>query len=549
MTGRNAVTDLPFVIDGLPRAVALPRKAPAHRWRVSLVWLVPAVAALIGGWLVVRAAWQRGPTVTITFATAEGLEPHRTVIKFKSVDIGIIKSIDLLDDRSGVLVTAELSRKAEKLLVDDARFWVVRPRVSLAGVSGIGTLLSGAHIGFDAGVSSESRRAFTGLETPPSTISDRQGTRFVLRAESVGSLDIGSPLYLRRLQVGQVTGVSLDPAGEAVKLEVFVDAPYDRHVRATTRFWNASGVDLTLNARGIKLDTQSMASVLMGGIALQTPDDAPAAALAASGSQFTLFASREAALRRPGGRANDFLVVFHGPVHGLTAGAPVELLGMDVGEVSEVNVDFDPGTLQPRTVVGLSLHADRLRVRGAAPDPGEARALLDRLVGNGLRAQLRTENMLTGQRFVAFDLVPHAPPARVIWGATPVELPAADGAPDDVVATATRLMARLEKVPLEQMVREGTATAREMRGTLERTSKLLDRLDGQVAPQMVALMGQASKTLGSVEQTLSSEAPLQKDLRATLRDLGSAGYALRSLAEYLERHPESLLRGKKEDRP
>jgi paraquat-inducible protein B len=542
------VTDLPFVIDGLPRAAALPRKAPAHRWRISLIWLVPVVAALIGGWLVTRAAWQRGPTVTITFATAEGLEPHRTVIKFKSVDIGVIKSIDLLDDRSGVLVTAELSRTAEKLLVEDARFWVVRPRVSLAGVSGIGTLLTGAHIGFDAGVSSASRRAFTGLETPPSTISDRRGTRFVLRAETVGSLDIGAPLYLRRLQVGQVTGVSLDPGGAAVELEVFVDAPYDRHVRDTTRFWNASGVDLTLNARGIKLDTQSLASVLLGGIAFQTPQEARAAVPAPAGSAFTLFASREAALRHPGGTANDFTVVFHGPVHGLTTGAAVELLGIDVGEVSEVNVDFDARTLQPRTVVGLFLHPDRLRLRGA-PGSEDARTLLARLVGNGLRAQLLTENMLTGQRYVAFDFVPRAQPAALVWGEAPIELPAVDGAPEDVVAAATRLMAKLDKLPLDQVVREGAQTARQMRDTLERTSKLLDRFDGEVAPQMVTLMGQATRTLGSVEQTLSSDAPLQQDIRGTLRDLSSAGYALRSLAEYLERHPESLLRGKKEDRP
>src|SRR4051794_36081818 len=169
MRKETAVNELRPLLEEVPRAV--PLRMPLSRWRPSLVWLVPAIAALVGGWLAVRAVWQRGPTVTITFATAEGLEAHRTTIKYKSVDIGTIKSIELLEDRSGVVVTAELTRRAEGLLGDDARFWVVRPRVTLAGVSGIGTLFTGAHIGFDAGGSPHRRRDFTGLEAPPSTIS------------------------------------------------------------------------------------------------------------------------------------------------------------------------------------------------------------------------------------------------------------------------------------------------------------------------------------------------------------------------------------------
>ena len=422
------MSELLSPIDRIPLAVPL-RRSPSWRgrhwpWMPSLVWLVPALVVLAGVWFGVRALVQQGPTVTVTFATAEGLEAHKTAIKYKSVVIGVVKNIEILEDRSGVLVTAELSRPAQAMLGEDARFWVVRPRVSTAGVSGIGTLLTGAHIGFDAGIPGTSRRNFVGLETPPASIGGRPGRRFTLRADNLGSLDVGSPVYLRRFQVGQITRVALDARGAAAVVDVFVDAPYDRHVTASTRFWNASGVDVTLDARGIRLDTQSLASVLLGGIAFETPagaggDDEPAAA--ASGSAFTLF-----------------------------------------------------------------------------------------------------------------DRAPR---------------PAVEGGPEALPGAITRLIAKLNALPLDRFAREGTLTVRQMRRTLRETSRLVKRVDQDLAPELRALMSQTRQTLASTQQTLSGDAPLQQDLRRAMRDMGGAGQALRVLAEYLQQHPESLVFGKKGDRP
>ena len=565
-------------LEEVPRAVSLPARSSVFRRRPSLIWLVPLLAVLTAAALAIWVLLQRGPTVTITFATAEGLEAHKTAIKYKSVDIGMIKRIELLEDRSGVQVTAELSRQMAGLLVDDARFWVVRPRVSMAGVSGIGTLFSGVHLGFDAGASTTARRSFVGLENPPHVV-DRPGRRFVLRADNIGSLDVGAPLYLRRFQVGQVTSVELDAQGAGVQLEVFVNAPYDRLVTSNTRFWNASGVDLTVNARGIKLDTQSVASVLSGGIAFQTPDAdsspaenptaapgtaaAPAGTAAATaGAEFTLFATRDLALRTPRNRSSirseSYVLTFKQPVRGLAAGASVQLLGMDVGEVARVDVEFDPRTADPLTEVTINLQPDRLRIRGtlnaAQSDqspralPAQAtRDLLDRLVQRGLRAQVRTENLLTGQRYVAFDFVPGASGGKLDWSQQPPQLPTSDASGDDLQAAVIRILAKLEKLPTDQLAKEAMTAVQQMKSTFEGTSKLMAQLDTQLVPQMGSMLLQARKTLGSVEQTLSSEAPLQQDLRRTLRDLGAAGQALRTLSEYLERHPESLLRGKKED--
>lgn len=562
----DSVTRMPSRIQKLPSAVIWPSGAPGRRFPArlppwlrlpSLVWLVPAVAALIGVWLAIHALRQRGPTVTITFATAEGLEAHRTTIKYKSVNIGTIKSVDLLADRSGVVVTAELTRQVEGLLVDDARFWVVRPRVSMAGVSGIGTLISGSHIGFDRGSAEKGRRDFVGLEAPPTTISDRRGQRFVLHASDAGSLDVGSPVYLRRLQVGQVTRLALDERGEGVELEVFVDAPHDRQVTAQTRFWNASGVDLSLSTRGLRLDTQSLASVLLGGVAFETPPDGAGAAPAGAGADFTLFPGRDAAMRSPGSPANRYALVFQRPVRGLAPGSPVELAGGEVGEVLDVEVELDARTNAPRTVVMIGVSPDRLRVRSgdsvAAPsNDREARAVLERMVARGLRARVRTGNLVTGQRYVSLDVVSGARPVHIDWRRQPGQLPTLEGDSDDVSAAMARLASRLEQLPLEDLAREGTLAARELRGTLAGATRLMTQVDTQIAPRMGALFQHADQALGSIQAaagTLAPEAPLPQELRGLVRDLGGAGQAVRTLADYLERHPESLLVGKKEDRP
>jgi paraquat-inducible protein B len=514
-----------------------PRRPPRRTRRLpSPIWLVPVLALAVAAWLGARALWQRGTTITITFATAEGLEPHRTTIKYKNVDLGMVTAVELLDDRSGVLVTAELSPRAAPLLVEDARFWVVRPRVSPAGVTGIGTLLTGAHIGFDAGVSPRKRQSFTGLESPPTTIAGQRGRRFVLRADNIGSLDVGAPLYLRRFQVGRVTRVELDPGASGVVLEVFVDAPHDRHVTANTRFWNASGVDITVTGRGIKLDTQSIASVLAGGIAFQVPVGGEGGAPVAEGATFELFARAEAALRNPGTTVDRYRLVFDQSARGLAVGAPVELFGFEVGEVEKVILDLDTRRARARTVVAIAVQPDRLPGRASRP-------LFDGLVVRGLRAQLRTENVLTGQRYVAFDYVPGARSVRL----APDELPTVEGGADDLQGALTRLVTKLEKVPIAELAQEGTLAAREMRRTFEGTSRFMDQLDRELMPQMTMLMGRAGNALTSVEQTMSPEAPLQHELRSTLRDLSGAGHAVRTLAEYLERHPESLIRGKKED--
>ena len=257
--GPELPPDLP---PDLPEPIATPRSG----WLPSLVWLVPLVAALVGIALVAKSVIDRGPTITISFSTAEGLEPGKTKVKYKDVDIGSVKTIRLSRDHTRVLVSVQLTKEADDFAVEDTRFWIVRPRIGTSGVTGLGTLLSGAYIGVDAGRSHESQSDFVGLEKPPAVTGDQKGRRFSLHGASLGSIDIGSPVYYRRVQVGQVVGFALDRDGTGVSIDVFVDSPYDQYVGLDSRWWHASGVDLRLDSSGLKLNTQSLATVIIGEI-------------------------------------------------------------------------------------------------------------------------------------------------------------------------------------------------------------------------------------------------------------------------------------------
>jgi paraquat-inducible protein B len=530
----------------LPQAVAVEKS----RWAPSLVWLIPLIAALIGGWLAVKAVMERGPTVSIRFATAEGLEPGKTKIRFKSVDIGVVKAISLGPDRKHVVVSASLSRDAESLLVADTRFWVVRPRVAASGVSGLGTLISGSYIGVDAGRSTQREREFVGLEVPPVIATDIPGRDFTLRGEDLGSLDIGSPVFFRRVQVGQVTGFTLDKDGRGVTLSIFVSAPYDDYVSTSTRFWHASGFDVALDAAGLRVQTESLVSILVGGIAFQTPAEDADAPLAPAQAGFLLHASRSEAMKRIDTRVARFRMTFAESVRGLAPGAPVDFRGFPIGEVSDIGMQFDPRRKDIGMVVEVRLYPERFRKKERGAMPGIARqdpkAWMEHLVGNGLRGQLRSGNVLTGQLYVAIDFFPEAPKAKVDWASDPPGLPTMPGSLTELQTSAAQIVKKLEKVPFDQIGQDLRTALARLDTTLASTDTLVRRLDAEVAPEARAALADARQTLGAARQTLAAEAPLQADVRAALREVARAAEALRVLAETLERRPESLLRGKQE---
>nr|WP_084515519.1 MlaD family protein [Burkholderia sp. WSM2230] len=528
---------------GFPAAVTV----KPSRWRVQAVWLVPLVAILIAGGLAVQSIMQKGPTITISFATGEGIEAGKTKIKFKNVDVGVIKSLALSDDRKTVLASAEMSRGAASMLVGDTRFWVVRPRISGGTVSGIGTLLSGSHIGMDIGTSRQARRDFVGLESPPVLSSGAPGREFVLKSSNIGSLDIGSPIFFRRLQVGQVVSYALDPDGAGMTIHVFINAPYDRYVTNDTRFWHASGVDVTLDTSGVKIDTESMVSILIGGLAFENPPQTSATTEANALHRYELFAARAEAMKPHDAIVDKYVLDFKESVRGLAVGAPVDFRGIVIGEVTAIHAHFDPVTREFSMPVDVNIYPERLISRDNwQGDRGnteqERRQFADYLVAKGMRAQLRTGSLLTGQLYIAIDFFPSAPKAAVDWSSKTPRLPTVPGNLQGLQESITSLVAKLNAIPFDGI-------SKDLRKTLSDADTLLTTVNTDIAPDAKATLAAAREALTSVNRTLQSDSPLQQSTADAMHEVSQAAVSIRTLAEYLERHPEALIRGKTGDKP
>jgi paraquat-inducible protein B len=520
-----------------PEAVAASRA----RWSLPAVWLVPFVAALLAGWLGVKAVVERGPTITIRFKSADGIEAGKTKLKYKDVQIGIVKSVALSPDLKEVIATAELVKDAKPHLVEDTRFWVVKPRIAGGMVSGLDTLLSGAYISVDTGKSATRRREFVGLDAPPVVRGDSPGTPLVLRAASAGSFEVGSPVFFRRLPAGQVTGYELDQDG--VKVTVFINAPFDRYVNTNTRFWHASGVDVKLDASGIQIDAQSLVSILIGGIAFDTPPGNVPVARAAAAAEFRLFENRTAAMKDPESDKVEFTMLFDESVRGLQPGAQVDFRGITVGEVTAVRMQMAPGAGEVLVAVQATIYPSRIEWQHGAPSTAGSRErrrrLLDALVASGMRAQLRPASLVTHQLYVALDFFP-VKGAKVNWVANPPELPTQRATLVELESAIGSLAAKIDKLPLDEL-------SGDLRQTLQSAARLMDHIDAEVASDVAPTLAQARKTLASVDRALSSDSPLQTDTRQAMREVARAAQAFRVLADYLERHPEALLVGKKDE--
>jgi len=538
--------------DARPPAEAAPAAMPAvtrRNRRVAWIWIIPVVAALVGLSLVLRAWILKGPEITISFRTAEGLEVGKTQVRYKDVVVGTVRSIQFNDDRSRVLVRAELSRDGAGLANDGSRFWVVRPRLGISGVSGLGTLLSGAYIEVDTADANGERRQqleFEGLETPPEVTHDRPGTRYTLRADTLGSLDIGSPVYYRRIPVGRVIGYELDESGRYVRLQIFVDAPNDRFVTRDVRFWNASGVDLSLNAGGLTLRTQSLISVAAGGVAFAPMSSG--AGRAAPDQAFMLYPGEHEARAEPDGTALRVRLRFDQSVRGLSPGAPVDFRGVDLGEVTAVTMDFDPATRRFYALVDANLYPERLgpayeKVRRANGTQQEARpglGLIRSMVANGLRAQLRPGNLLTGQLYVALDRFPKAPAEGIEVDGDPVPIPTVPGNLDQLQHQITSIVDKIDKIPFERI-------GAELRSTLENTTRLLERLDREVAPEARDTLRQARQSLAEVGALVGENSELPENAGQAMRELARAARSLRVLSDYLQANPQALVRGRAPD--
>jgi paraquat-inducible protein B len=545
--------------DVLPQATVVRKK----RTRISVVWIIPILAAVVAVGIAVQRVLSEGPLISIVFKNAQGIEAGKTVVKYKDVNIGQVAAVQLSDDYSSVTVTAKIAKSAAGLMVEDAKFWVVEPRITLSGVSGLGTLLSGNYIGFEAGKADRSQRSFSGLEVPPIITGDQPGRQFLLKADNLGSLGIGSPVYYRRLPAGQVVAYELTEDGQAVEIKVFVNAPYDKFVNPGTRFWNASGFDLSIDADGLDVRTQSMIALIAGGLAFETPPFSPQTEPAAAEAEFILHGDQATAMKQPEPMARRYVLHFDESLRGLSVGAPVTLLGLAGGEVTNVGLDIEPKSKRLRGRVEFVVYPERLiaQMHDAQPVRGEMlarvsprrEAFFERMVEDfGLRAQIQSGNLLTGQRYISFDFHPDAPKAKVDWSAEKALVPTIPSTLPNFEAKIGSILAKLDKLPYEAI----GADTRKMLVTLNQTLKDADqavkRFDSDVTPELKKVLDEIRRATASADRMikntdkglLAPDSPGQQELREAMREVARAARSLRVLTDYLDRHPEALLRGK-----
>lgn len=538
---------------------------------ISIVWAVPIVASLIGGYLGYRAYTEKGPTITLSFATAEGLEAGKTKVRYLDVEVGTVQTVAIAPDLKHITVTAGMAPGAEGYLREGTSFWIVKPRIGVGGVSGLGTLLSGAYIGLAPGDGAMTTE-FTGLEQPPPIDANLAGRRYRLTAASLGSVSPGAPIFYRGIEIGQVLDYQLAADERGLDIGIFVKAPYSERVRTTSRFWNASGISVSAGSSGFDVQVGSLQSLLIGGIEFDTPLGASGGEVAAAGTSFPLYPDKASLAQAQFTQQIPYLIHFDGSVRGLSPGAPVEFRGITVGRVTSVELEFDPATNRIRIPVGIEIEPQRLVPGGltpAQPAAGERRPMAE-LVRRGLRARLQSGNLLTGELFVDLTFVPDAPPAALdTSGPVPV-IPAVATTIEALQASVTAIMNKIAALPLDQLVASLSKTAGGLEtivnspdiqqaattlgATLAQVRQAVGRIDAGATPLLDnvataaesadATLRQAEATMASLQRTVAADSSLTDNAESVMQELTRAARSIRVLADYLDRHPEALLRGK-----
>ena len=545
-----------------------------RRRRIPAIWIIPLLAVAIGAWLAWDTYSKKGPTITVSFESAEGLVAGQSQLKFKEMTLGTVTKLTLTPDHARVVATVSTTNTAEPLLTDRTVFWVVKPRLFAGSLSGLGTLLSGSYIGMLPGEDGgKAQRDYTGLEDPPLLQSGAKGRTFLVKADRLGSIGLGSPVFFRDLTVGEVLGWDLGNMAANATIHVFVRAPFDQYVRNDSRFWNASGLSVKLGGAGVEVQVESLRALLLGGVAFDNPHvpkAGPATQVSAANHTFPLFSDRQAADASVYGRKLNFVAYFPGSVRGLAPGADVTFHGLKIGEVRSVDLTYSKAQDAVVAPVRFTVEPERFAGIGkrvfASPAEG-----VDEMVHQGLRATLQSASLLTGQQLVAMEIDPAAPPAKVTMDGDAFVMPTTDsGGFQGLTASATALLNKVNTMPFEAIGRslmqmlQGADTVvngpqvkqvlAELASSLGAVQNTLKQVDNGLSPglrQLPAIANRLQLTLTNANRLLVSmdagygdNTKLNRDLDRMLVEANRAVESLQSLTDLLARHPEALIRGR-----
>lgn len=529
-----------------------PRAVVRHRRRWSTVWVVPAIALVLAGWLVFKHYHDKGPIAYLRFQTAEGIETGKTEVRCRSVKVGVVEKIELAGDLRSVVAQLRIDPDSEDLLRRGSRFWVVRPRVSASTISGLGTLISGAYIELEPGDGPAPVNHFDGLEKPPVTSASVPGLRLTLVAEDAGSLTENSPIYFLGFEVGKVERRTLDIKNARVRFDVFIDEEYAEQVREGTCFWNTSGIDVTAGADGFKLSTPSFQAMLTGGASFGVPKGGVPGGPAKDRSVFPLYNDEDDAKKSIFVPDHRCLLFFDQSVRGLTVGAPVEFRGLPLGRVTDISFKHSPPG-DSRVPVEIEIDADTLSK--AIENTDANKNVLEEAVRRGLRATLSTGSLLTGALYVNLDFEPDAPPMTLTKLGEYEIIPTQSGGLAQLQDKVEAILAKIEALPLEgTLTKFGNAadeiaiTVKELRGTLDEAEAALAAAKKLLAKDETQnITKELEATLKQVRASVESLGPtgtVQGDLSRTLDELRAALRAFKTLSDSIEEKPNSLLFGR-----
>jgi paraquat-inducible protein B len=551
--------------DVLEQRAAVPRAATRRSRRISVIWVIPLVAIAIGAWLAWDTWSKEGPTIRISFDTGEGLQAGQSQLKFKDIVFGTVKSLELSPDHTHVVVTVATTHQAKPLLTDQTIFWVVKPRLFAGNVSGLETLLSGSYIGMLPGeAAGKAQHEFVGREDPPILLANVPGHTFLLKAERLGSISLGSPVFFRDLNVGEVLGWDIADMAEYVTIRAFVRAPYDSYVHDETRFWNASGVSVKLAGAGVEVQMESLKALLLGGIAFETPTAESRTQISLENHVFPLFRDRERADAASYTRKIPVVSYFPGSVSGLARDSEVTMHGLVVGRVTDVRLAYDADKdavvapvryeVEPERIVGIGKQVFKTDAEG-----------VDELVKRGLRATLQSASLITGQQAVALDFVPDERPVTVTMEGEDFVLPTTEGGGfAGLASSANDLLGKVNQIPFDQIgkslngilksvndMTQGPQLKKaltDLSAMIASAQGMVQRLDTKQLPELASglekTLTSANKLVLSLDTGYGDNTKFNRDLDRLMAQATDAVRSIRALTDLLARHPEALVKGR-----
>jgi len=553
--------------DVLEQRAAVPRATTRRSRRISVIWIIPLVAVAIGGWLAWDTWSKEGPTIRISFDSGEGLQPGQSQLKFRDIVFGTVKSLELAPDHTHVVVTVATTHEAKPLLTDQTVFWVVKPRLFAGNVSGLETLLSGSYIGMMPGkAGGKVQHKFVGQEDPPILQENIPGHTFLLKAERLGSISVGSPVFFRDLSVGEVLGWDIADMAEYVTIRAFVRAPYDSYVHDETRFWNASGVSVKLAGAGVEVQMESLKALILGGIAFDTATAESRTQISLENHVFPLFRDRDRAEAASYTRKIPLVSYFPGSVSGLARGSEVTMHGLVIGRVTDVRLAYDADKdivvapvryeVEPQRIIGLGQ-----RIYDTDEQAVEA------VLKKGLRASLQSGSLITGQQSVALDFVSEAPLVSVRKEGGDFVLPTTEGGGfAGLASSANDLLNKVSTIPFDQIgkslggilksVNDATQGPQlkkaltDLSAMIASAQAMMQRLDTKQLPQLTAdlekTLTSANKLVLSLDSGYGDNTKFNRDLDRLMAQTTDAVRSIRALTDLLARHPEALIKGRQE---